>query len=70
MQNQESSEKIREVIWCDHVHITTPEILGLEVNYFILHKAPVHMVIEEQKIKLVCPSCFLKGLQRPVVRES
>lgn len=56
---------IREAVWCDHVtafgqwiHGTRPAI--------VVTTPRIHIIIEEGKVKLLCPQCFLKAVQLPL----
>ena len=66
MENDESVGYL-EGKWCVHCHVTVPTMLGLQgTHYFIIHKAPVHVVFEEQTVKVLCPACFKLGVVPPV----
>lgn len=60
MKPVDSVDNLIEVIWCDHTYVaivnhppTAARVLAKDYCYF---------VIEEGKLKILCPSCFAKGL--------
>ena len=57
----ETVDKLREVVWCDHVKAFGNVALTGERNLYIA-SAPVYLVVEDLRVKLVCPDCMIKAL--------
>jgi len=53
-----SGIEIREVVACDHVSVNRL-ILTNTQNFYT--QGPAYIVIEEGKIKVVCPECLLRA---------
>lgn len=59
--NEDRCEKglhVREVVACDHVGINTLLLAGAR-NFYVSGTA--YIVFEEDRCKVVCPSCLLKS---------
>lgn len=61
METVDSVDKIREAVWCDHVKAGGVWYFGGRV--LKVWNAPINIVIEEGKVKLLCDACYYDGLQ-------
>lgn len=52
------SERLTEIVWCDHVSVVPHPLVPSPVPHFYI-KQPVYLVVEERKIKLICPQCWI-----------
>jgi len=56
---------LKEIVWCEHLAVAEMPMKFTQVQHILLHEGPVYLVVEENKVKLVCPLCWLKGLGFP-----
>lgn len=64
MQTVDSVDKLNEAVWCNHV--TAKGMWFAEGKTAISVTGPAcYIVVEETKIKILCPTCFMKALQLP-----
>jgi len=59
VDNGDNLEKLREIIWCDHLGVVCSPLIGSETPHIFLHDGPVYLVVEENVVKLICPPCWL-----------
>jgi hypothetical protein len=55
------TEKLTEIVWCDHLRVTTQPLVMSKVPHVFLHGDKSYLVIEMGKVKLVCPECFYES---------
>ena len=72
VDNGDNSEKLKEIIWCEHLVVVCSPLIGSQVPHIFLRGAPVYLVVEENVVKLICPPCWLlaTGHQKIFSRES
>jgi hypothetical protein len=51
---------VREIAACLHV-VVNPLALDRPENFYVRDKC--YLIVEEQKLKILCPACLFKGLQ-------
>lgn len=68
----DNSEKLKEIIWCEHLEVVRNPLRGSQVPHVFLRGAPVYLIVEENVVKLICPPCWLlaTGRQKIFSRES
>jgi len=54
--------EVTEVIACPHVKVTQNPLCSITLNVAVANIPSVYLVVEDSKIKLVCPSCLIKSL--------
>lgn len=72
MDTVDKGKGLVELVWCDHTPCVPTRLFGRPetINALIGGRGPVHLIVEEHKIKLLCKDCYLKALQVPMFRGS
>lgn len=67
MKTGDNSEgRITEGKWCDHVAAHGQWLIGRQRPTIVVLTKPVHVVIEDGAVKILCVACFHKGIQVPI----
>lgn len=53
--------KIKEMVACDHLPVVWQPLINQSAPHAYL-RGELYIVVEEQKVKLVCPYCFRKAV--------
>jgi hypothetical protein len=73
VETVEPVDKIKEVVWCNHVNARGMWLIGNKPIVRISGKG-VNLVVEDGTVKLVCEGCLTKAIQggwyRKGVKES
>jgi len=56
-------ESLREILWCDHAGVMIQSATTGSTHVALLGKRAVHIVVEQQKVKILCHSCFVDAMQ-------
>ena len=57
METVDYGDNIREVVWCDHVPVRMHFPINLTA-YLEVMAAHHFLIVEENKMKLLCKTCF------------
>jgi hypothetical protein len=57
---------IQEIVWCDHVRVLAQPLLTTKTPHCYLGKGQVFMIVEQNKVKIVCPNCWKIGTAPPL----
>jgi ferric-dicitrate binding protein FerR (iron transport regulator) len=65
--NSVDNSPVSLAVWCPHV-LAKGMFIGADRTSLMLRRGqdPVHIVVEEGKVKLMCTSCYMKAMQLPV----
>jgi len=50
--------EICEVVWCNHLTVTPSPLTLVSTPHVYLHGQKCYLVVEQNKVKLVCPNCW------------
>lgn len=56
----EDQEKLKEIVWCDHLGVK-PQFLTMVGTPHAHVKGSCYVVVEENKVKLICDHCFIQS---------
>jgi hypothetical protein len=59
----EEEKKLTEIVWCNHLKVTPRPLVHSLVPHVYLHGQKAYLAVEEFKIKLVCPECWLLSMR-------
>lgn len=65
VNNGENSKMLKEIVWCDHLKVSEMPWKGIPTPHIFLHDCHVYIVVEENKVKMVCPICWIKSAVTP-----
>lgn len=57
-----SEERLTEILWCDHVSVVPSPLVFNKTPHCFIRTAKVYLVVEQGKIKLLCPECWRKAI--------
>ena len=58
----DSVDKLTEIVWCDHVRVIPRPLVLHGSPHCYLPAQKIYIVVEELKIKLICPECWRRGI--------
>jgi hypothetical protein len=77
MDPEKKSERLNEIVWCMHLILIPSPLVTSKVAHAYLPAQKTYIVVEEQKVKLLCPDCWRIGTKltrlfetTPLARES
>jgi hypothetical protein len=56
-----SVDNLKEMIACDHLSVVWQPLLNTNVPHAWIRSKAMYVVVEEGKVKLLCPDCFYVG---------
>lgn len=60
------AEMLSEIVWCNHLTVTPRPLVHSEVAHVYLPKQTCYLVVEQLKVKLICPECWIRAIARPL----
>jgi hypothetical protein len=61
MEAGRKKEKLTDLLWCDHLHLTPQPLMNTDVVHAYLHGQKAYIIIIEQlKVKVICPKCWMQ----------
>jgi hypothetical protein len=54
----DSVDKLAEIVWCNHLRLIPSRLVGASVPHAYLPPQKTYIIVEERKVKLVCPECW------------
>ena len=61
----EKSGRLEEIVWCPHLRLIPSPLISTSVAHAYLPPQKTYIIVEEQKVKLLCPECWRAGIQKP-----
>jgi len=61
VDNGDNLEVLKEIVWCNHLEVVTMPLKGTKTPHIFLHDGPVYLVVEENKVKMICPFCWVES---------
>lgn len=58
--------KLSEILWCNHLRVTPRPFVHTQVPHVFVCEAAIYVVVEELKVKLVCPECWRTSMFYPM----
>jgi len=59
--------RLYEIVWCNHLRLIPSPLVSESVAHAYLPPQKTYIIIEEQKVKLLCPECWRAGIQQPTL---
>jgi len=56
-------ERLEEIKWCNHLRVTPRPLTLVDVAHVYLHGQQAYLVVEENKVKLLCSECWFLSAQ-------
>lgn len=60
------AERLAEIVWCNHLTVTPRPLVHSEVAHVYLPNQTCYLVVEDLKVKLICPECWIRAIARPL----
>ncbi len=57
-------KQLREFLWCNHAPVSVQSVTKDYAHVSMLTDKAIHIVIEENKVKILCHSCFCDAMQK------
>lgn len=64
MDQEKNSERLKEIVWCVHLRLIPSPLVLSPVAHAYLPPQKTYIIVEEQKVKLVCPECWRAGTKQ------
>lgn len=65
MDTVDKSDKLEEIVWCDHLRLIPSPLIRSSVSHAYLPPQKTYIIVEQRKIKLLCPECWRLGIKQP-----
>lgn len=65
MNSVDTGDKLKEIVWCDHVSVIRNPLFSAMPNVCIERGPRTYLVVEEGRIKLVCTNCMMNSTKLP-----
>lgn len=62
MDNGDNGDKLKELVWCNHVRVRAWRPIGHAKPLFAL-SGKSYLIIEDGRAKLICGDCLVKASQ-------
>lgn len=64
MDTVDNLPKLTEIVWCNHLRVIPSPLIMANGAQCYIPPQKVYLIIEEGKVKLVCPECWRAGINQ------